>query len=501
MIEFAQNTALEPLLDHLKFDRRYVSSRSFDTFPDIAANEKSSVKRLLSELQHKFSDSADVAYLIESEVSSRTAELYRRANYDSLTHLPNRAHFHDILENLIQGTTQKESVFSLLFLDLDGFKTVNDTQGHHIGDELLRHVSGRLISSVREEDVVSRLGGDEFVILLAETEDRAEVEDICQRIINEVSRPYLFEGQEVRTSTSIGVSMFPQDSRLASELIETADEALYVSKSKGKQTFRFYNDVKQEVPTHKHVIQAKFDAAVLNAEFAPYVEPQIDLKQNRVVGGYVSMEWLTAENGQQALESWQHLLKESHSEASMSLWLLDSACFYLNQWLKVDAEFVVTVPVLEGLWRQKGFLELLNQRVNQYGIPSSQLQLAFSLKSFETFDQDLKACLQGLSDQGYQLTLTGLGGQAFNFAMLVGLNIQEFKFDEVWLHEQLETTSGQQWIQALIQMAKSLDSCMIATGITSESHVKKLTESGCTLGQGVYWSAPIEAAEFKQLMV
>lgn len=500
MIEFAQNTALEPLLDHLKLDRRFASSRSFETFPDIAANEKSSVKRLLSELQHKFSDSADAAYLIEAEVSSRTAELYRRANYDSLTHLPNRAHFHDILENLIQGSVQKESVFSLLFLDLDGFKTVNDGQGHHIGDELLRHVSGRLVSSVRENDVVSRLGGDEFIILLAETENRAEVEDICQRIINEVSRPYWFDGQEVRTSTSIGISMFPQDSKLASELIETADEALYVSKSKGKQTFRFYSDVQEEVPAHKHIIQAEFDAAVLKGEFISSVEPQVDLKQNRVVGGYVSIEWQTATKERKALEAWQHLLKNSRSEASMGLWLLDSACFYLKQWLKVDAEFVVTVPVMEGLWRKEGFLELLNQRVNQYGIPSTQLQLAFSLKSFETFDQDLRDCLQGLSDQGYQLTLTGLGGQAFNFAMLVGLNIQEFKFDEVWLHEQLETGSGQQWIQALIQMAKSLDACMIATGITSENQVQSLTEWGCTLGQGAYWSAPIEAAEFKQLM-
>lgn len=501
MIEFAHNMHLEPLLDHLKLDRRFASSRSVDAFPDITVDEKSSVKRLLSELQHKFSDSADVAYLIESEVSSRTAELYRRANYDSLTHLPNRAHFHDILENLIQRSAQKESVFSLLFLDLDGFKSVNDKQGHHIGDELLRHVSGRLISSVREGDVVSRLGGDEFVILLSETEDRAEVEDICQRIIDEVSRPYWFEGQEVRTSTSIGISMYPQDSNLASELIETADEALYVSKSKGKQTFRFYSDVQQEVPAHKHIIQAKFDAAVLNGEFVSSVEPQIDLKQNRVVGGYVSIEWQTAEKEQKSLESWQSLLKHSGSEASMGLWLLDSACFYLKQWLKVDAEFVVTVPVMEALWRQEGFLECLNQRVNQYGIPASQLQLAFSLKQFETFDQELRNRLQNLSDQGYQLTLTGLGGQAFNFAMLVGLNIQEFKFDEVWLHEQLDVNSGQQWIQALIQMAKSLDACMIATGISSETQAQNLTEWGCTLGQGSYWSGPIEAAEFKQLMV
>lgn len=501
MIEFAQNTTLEPLLDHLKFDRRMTSPQKFESFPDIAANEKSSVKRLLSELQHKFSDSVDVAYLIESEVSSRTADLYRRANYDSLTHLPNRAHLHDILENMIQGTEHKGSVFSLLFLDLDGFKAVNDTQGHHIGDELLRHVSGRLISSVREGDIVSRLGGDEFVVLLAETENQTEVEDVCQRIINEVSRPYWFEGQEVRTSTSIGVSMFPQDSKLASELIETADEALYVSKSKGKRTFRFYNDVKQEVPAHKHIIQARFDAAVLNSEFATYVEPQIDLKENRVVGGHLSIEWQTADENQQSLESWQHLLAGNPAESSISLWLLDSACFYLKQWLKVDAEFVVTVPIMEGLWRQEDFAELLNQRVKQYGIPSSQLQLAFSLKSFDVFDQGLRDCLQQLSDQGYQLTLTGLGGQSFNFSMLVGLNIQEFKFDEVWLHEQLETRSGQQWIKALIQMAKSLDACMIATGIISESQVQNLTEWGCTLGQGAYWSAPIEAAEFKQLMI
>ncbi len=236
MTQLAHNLTQEPRLEQLKTERR---SKKAPGEPELwgteSTDDKANFHRLLGELQSRFSDSVDVAYLIESEVNQRTADLYRKANYDSLTHLPNRGYFHDILDKLVQGATEKDTIFSLLFLDLDGFKQVNDTLGHHIGDELLRYVSGRLVSSVRDGDIVSRLGGDEFVILLSDVSSREDIEVICNRIVTEISRPYWFDGVEVLTSTSIGVSQFPQDSKLSSELIEQADEALYVAKSKGKK--------------------------------------------------------------------------------------------------------------------------------------------------------------------------------------------------------------------------------------------------------------------------
>lgn len=501
MTQLAHNLIQEPRLEQLQEERRSKKA-AFD--PALSETEsrddRTNVHRLLGELQTRFSDSVDVAYLIESEVSHRTADLYRKANYDSLTHLPNRSYFHDILDKLVQGATEKDTLFSLLFLDLDGFKQVNDTLGHHVGDELLRYVSGRLVSSVREGDIVSRLGGDEFVILLSDVESRDEIEIICNRIVTEISRPYWFNGVEVLTSTSIGVSQFPQDSKLSSELIEQADEALYVAKSKGKKTFRFYDDVKFEVPAKLHEQQQVFDEAIQKSQFQTYVEPQIDLKQSRIVGGYMTLEWVKEDGSREPYEAWQTLLKNSGYEEILGMWLLDTACFYLNQWSKCDAELVVTVPVMDALWQKDDFLTMLLQRLVRYGITANQLQLAFAMEKFDQFDGQLVEKLQDLSEAGFQMTLTGLGAMPLNLPVLSGLNVQEFKFDQAWLKAQMASAAGQKWVQALIQMGKGLDACMIATGLDDESEAMALKEWGCSLGQGPYWTQPIDSKEFEQLL-
>lgn len=501
MTQLAHNLTQEPRLEQLKTERR---SKKAPGEPELwgaeSTDDKANFHRLLGELQSRFSDSVDVAYLIESEVNQRTADLYRKANYDSLTHLPNRGYFHDILDKLVQGATEKDTIFSLLFLDLDGFKQVNDTLGHHIGDELLRYVSGRLVSSVRDGDIVSRLGGDEFVILLSDVSSREDIEVICNRIVTEISRPYWFDGVEVLTSTSIGVSQFPQDSKLSSELIEQADEALYVAKSKGKKTFRFYDDVKFEVPVKSHELQQAFEDAIQASQFQTYVEPQIDLKQSRIVGGYISLEWVKADGSRQPFEDWQVLLKNSGYEETLGLWLLDTACFYLRQWSQCDAELVVTVPVLDALWQKDDFLTLLLQRLVQYGITANQLQLAFAMDKFDQFDGQLVEKLKELSEAGFQMTLTGLGATPLNLPVLSGLNVQEFKFDQAWLKTQMASAAGRKWIQALIQMGQGLDACMIATGLDEESEAVALKQWGCSLGQGPYWTQPIDAQSFEQLL-
>lgn len=460
-----------------------------------AENQSAQVKRLMAKLQHRFSDSADVAYLIESEVNQRTTELVRRANYDSLTHLPNRAYFHDILENLIQRSKQDKLPFSLLFLDLDGFKVVNDTLGHHVGDELLRHVSGRLVASVREGDIVSRLGGDEFVILLAELNHRAEIEVICQRIIKEITKPYWFDGQEVRTSTSIGIASFPDDTTLSSELIERADQALYISKTCGKQTFRFYDDVQATLQSSSHKTLEVFEKALQSGSFDLEIEPQIDLKQQRIVGGMIKPVWLVGEHEKLAISEWRSLLAQSGKGLSLATWLLDSGCFFAKQWTEQQDEFVVTVPILDALAAKAELVSILLQKLQQFDLMPSQCQFAFSLQQLSTVD-GLSSRLADLSEQGGLITLTGIGGTPLDLSGLACLSVQEFKFDGDWLGQAMTTESGRKWVQALIQMGKSLDICLIATQVASEDEARLLSQWGCQLGQGEYWATPESCGSF-----
>lgn len=500
------DASLERLTKESRLAHEQVNRLDRDDQDSLQAKlEMGNVKHLLSDLRYKFSGrQQDVENLIEAEVKARTEDLYRKAHFDALTHLPNRGYFHDMMEQMVQRATETETSFTLLFLDLDGFKKVNDTLGHHIGDELLRHAAARLVSSLRENDVVARLGGDEFVALLTDSEDSREIiESICKRMINEISRLYYFDGHEVQISTSIGVSRFPHDGRIASELSENADKALYVAKKLGKKQFRFYEDAETSpdflAEQRESDIRDALELAVNNNELISCVQPQIDLKENRIVGGCLSIAWQNPFYETFSATEWVDRLEEMPWAESVADWLLDTACHYLKDWQVLDPEFVVTLPIMKPLWNASLFNKL-EQTVARNDIPKNQLQLSFSLKGLQQEGLAMQSLLQELTTAGYQLTLADVGSQPLDLNFLTGLSIQEFRFDPIWLDQQMQSEQGQQWVKAIIQMVQSLDACMIASGVHSEQQAQSLKQWGCAYGQGIYWSERIETESFKTLI-
>lgn len=462
---------------------------------------KVDVKHLLSDLQYRFSGRQhDTETLIEQEVKSRTEDLYRKAHFDLLTHLPNRAHFQELMEQVMHRASENNTSFTLLFLDLDGFKKVNDTMGHHVGDDLLRHVGARLVSSLREDDIVGRFGGDEFVVLLTDSDDEREtIERICQRIIDEVSRFYFFDGSEVRISTSIGVSRFPEDGRIASELSENADKALYVAKHQGKKQFRFYHDAMEVQPAPAKKIDVALEQAIDKNEIFTRVQPQIDLKRNQIVGGCLTAFWQSAHFKHISKSDWFELLQTTSWAKSAALWMIDSGCYYLKQWQQKNSEFVVTVPVMKALW-QENLIHLLDCHLEKYGVSKAQLQLSFSLRALNDMDDSLLYQLKSLGNAGYQLTFTDLGASPLDLNFLSELQVQELKFDRDWLKQQMKSKNGRQWVNAIIQMAISLDASIIATGIETDEELDQLRAWGCTYGQGPYWSECLPSHQFEQLL-
>ncbi len=482
----------------LQSDRGRVSRKNH-----VAAEteEKFSVKNMMSSLQERFSNTGDISSeiedLVEAQVQFRTRDLFRQANYDALTHLPNRTYFHTTLEKLIIHAQEKDNEFALLFLDLDGFKTVNDTLGHSAGDELLRNVSARLVSAVRDGDIISRLGGDEFVVLLADVTDKEIIKSVNSRIIREVSRPYWINGNEVKISTSIGVARYPFDAKSSTELVERADQALYVSKNAGKSMANFYQDVQGEVNLSHSELVDLLNNAVTNGEIEAVFEPQIDLSSNAVVGASVTAKWNSPEMEGPYLVSWSDLLNESTLATAVGAWLIDSGLYYLQQWQTQKDEMIIAIPVVDKLWQTQNFVEFMNQRMAQYGILTSQVQLEFTAKSlFE--NEMLRTVLDDLTVAGYQVTISDIGKQSLDLSMLALINLSELKLDRDWLYESMQTERGQKWAQALINMAKKLDLCVIATGVTDAKQADTYRKMGCSMGQGMNWSAPIEPQAFTQ---
>lgn len=461
-----------------------------------------SVKKILRALQGRFSHTGDmpheIAEMVETQVQLRTRELFRQANYDALTHLPNRAYFYRTLEQLVTNAKESGTEFTLLFLDLDGFKKINDTLGHSSGDELLRNVGARLIAAVREGDIVSRLGGDEFVVLLAGLTDRELTETICKRVILEVSRPYWIHKNEVNISTSIGVASYPEDAKSSAELVENSDRALYVSKSSGRGTYRFYTDIIIDVERNTEDPAISLEAAINVDAIELRFEAQIDLTTQEIVGASVNALWQATTIESLYLPDWTEALEQSGYGGSVGVWLIDSGLFYLQQWQAVNNELVMSVPVLESVWRTENMVQFMDHRFATFDVKASQVQLEFSLQAIG--DPGLQRTLQALSDAGYQITLTDVGKIPLDLAQLMSLNVQEIKLDRAWLQHALETETGQKWVKAVVQMAKTLDVCVIATGLETKAQAIMLHEMGCVMGQGAAWPTPLSASEYYQAL-
>ncbi|WP_178862738.1 putative bifunctional diguanylate cyclase/phosphodiesterase [Thiomicrorhabdus cannonii] len=462
--------------------------------------KRTDIKQVMESLQSRFSHTddmpEDIARLVEAQVQLRTRDLFVQANYDALTHLPNRAYFSETLEKVLERAQKAHSKFSLLFLDLDGFKEVNDTLGHQAGDELLQHVAARLVSSVREGDIVSRRGGDEFVILLTDLASREDIASLCQRIIREVSRPYWLSQHEANVSTSMGVAIYPQDGKTVSELLENSDAALYASKTAGRRTYRFYTEIMNEVGLKSHEFREELGVAIENGEIELSFEPQVELATGQIAGASLTALWHNAHLESPALSSWSNILLKSGWSQSMATWLLDSALYYLQRWQSAQSDLVVSVPVLDSLWLHQDLPAFLDTRLQAYHVSREQLQLEFSMASLQSGDSKLQQTLQALGEAGYLITLTDVGAYPLDLALLSTLKINEIKLDKAWLQQSLQTKSGQAWLQALIMMAKSLDICVIAAGVDSAEQSRQLRTMGCLMAQGSQWAKPMSAERF-----
>jgi diguanylate cyclase (GGDEF)-like protein len=491
------------LLDEIERSR---TQQMIDRSPLKKDNDATQLLRTLQErfsyvedsvtLPDTASISNEIDALIEEKVAQRTQTLFRQANYDDLTHLPNRAYFNTTLETLIIDAKQSEGEFTLLFLDLDGFKNINDTFGHHAGDELLRNVSARVISAVREGDIVSRLGGDEFVVLLAGELTRDEIEGICTRIISEVRRSYWIDQNDIQISTSIGVARYPMDAISSRELVEKSDKALYASKDSGRNTYRFYSDLLAcEMQSDCNPVD-RLKKALEQGQVNICFEPQVDLVTQKVVGSSVTALWMESRTETPYLNDWMNVLNQSCWACSTGTWLVDSGLYYLQQWQVLNDELVISIPIVPALCQAEDMVAFMDARLVEYQVNMSQVQLAFSMQSM--LDESVQCQMKALSKAGYQICLTEVGKAPLDIALLSELSIQKIKLDAVWLKKSLLTPTGQKCVKAMVQMAAVLGAEVIATGVESQAEVDQLLSMDCLIGQGVFWALPLEADGFYQ---
>lgn len=443
-----------------------------------------STEAVLNQLKSRFSTAADqsIQSLLEAKVQGGQSssavvdvekqQLFRKAHYDALTHLPNRAYFDEVLEALLISSHHEESHFSLLFLDLDGFKAVNDQLGHRMGDELLRHVAARLIFSLRDEDWVFRLGGDEFVALIPETSDKEVIEVVANRIISEVSRDYWLSGKPVKISTSVGVARFPEEGRSASELIEHADQALYVAKEQGKGRMVFY-DANYVSPYQKFVAEvADLERAIEAAELVSCHCEQLDSASSALEMLQLSVCWK-----QQALTAWQDKLEKSRYADQVGLWLLDSGFYRLKS---LDAAHCgkncqrVSLPLLPYLLKRQDLVEKMEQFIAHHQVETHEVVLQSPILDWESMGEECQKTVKALSDVGFTFMLEGVDDENFRLSTLQSDSIYSIQLSADWVLK-LKQKQDFEPLKTLIQMVHLLDKKVsLEEGVLEPSLLKEL---------------------------
>ncbi len=443
---------------------------------------------------------ASLSELVEAQVRARTEQLFRQANYDALTHLPNRAYFMQTVEQTLKSAESAEGNFALLFLDLDGFKPVNDTYGHGAGDELLRLVAARLVSSVRDYDFVSRLGGDEFVILLRDVVDQEIIETISKRLIQEVSRPYWVDGRAVHVSTSVGITEYPRDGKTVSQLMERADQALYVAKKRGRKQFCFYKDVQQLPDAAPDKLQTRFEVDVEHNKFAIHFRPIMTLRDEQCIGAHLNVQWQDAPISPAWYEDWRHLLHRSQWSVSMGLWMIDSAAWHRSRWRNVPDDFFVSVPLDMALLLEDRLDTLLLDRIGTYGVSPRHLELRIELETLYKLDQKAIQCAHALKDAGFRLRFTGVGDQSLEPHLLTRTPLEAAALSGRWIGQQLTRPDGARWIRALITLVASLEATVHVDDIPDDDQRRLLARLGAHTGEGAAWQSWVHDEAFARFL-
>ena len=429
-------------------------------------------------------------------------EIHHLAYYDPLCQLPNRRLLLDRLRQAVAASARNHSGGALLFIDLDNFKTLNDTKGHGIGDLLLVEVAERLQSCVREGDTLSRFGGDEFVLLLEDlSEDRAhaaiQARGVGEKVLEVLSRPYFLKGNEFHSSSSMGITLFNNYRDEIDDLLKQADTAMYEAKKSGRNTLRFFDPVMQEELEARARLENGLRNALSNGEFRPYYQTQIS-HTGHIVGAEVLLRWIHPERGLISPMQFIPLAEETGLILPIGYWVLEQACRQLKRW-EADPhtqELQLAVNVSGRQFRQADFVERVKKIIDRAGINPCLLKLELTESTVLDNVADTTDKMQSLRKIGIGFSLDDFGTGYSSLAYLTRLPLNQLKIDKSFVHNVASNSSDAAIIQTIIGMAANLGMEVIAEGVETQEQRDALEYMGCMLYQGYLYGKPVPLEEF-----
>jgi diguanylate cyclase (GGDEF)-like protein len=427
-------------------------------------------------------------------------DLEYQAFHDSLTGLPNRALLLDRIDQAILHAKRNDSLLAVLFLDLDNFKQINDSFGHSVGDTVLVSISGKLKKILREMDTIARLGGDEFTILLTEFDKIEEIDEITAKLFEFIRQPLLIKGSELFVTTSIGISVFPDDGVTPEILLRNADAAMYRAKEKGRNSFEFYTEDMTERALEKVHMIANLNRALEQDSFEVYYQPQYNIQTKKLIGLEALIRLHHAELGFISPEKFLPAAEESGLIMSLDRWVMRKGLEQMKRWNDEGLELGrlslnITMQQLD----QLDFLKFLTKLMKDTGCKGELIGFEITENQLMKNPERTIELLNRISELGIQISIDDFGTGYSSLAYLKKLPVDMLKIDREFIRDIPEDEDDVSIVKSIIALAKSMKIDVLAEGVETRQQLDFLENEGCGFIQGHYLSDPKPAAEIPGL--
>jgi diguanylate cyclase (GGDEF)-like protein/PAS domain S-box-containing protein len=438
---------------------------------------------------------------IQDELREQKNILDHQAHHDALTGLPNRVLFNDRLEQAIQTAKRKKTKFAVLFIDLDHFKEINDSLGHAVGDEILKTISNRLKENVRQEDTISRLGGDEFTVILEDLSLAQDASIIANKLLHTSEKSMNINDNILYVSSSIGISIYPDDGTSAQNLLKFADSAMYKAKNEGRNNFQYYDSSMTELAFERVFMETCLRDALKNEEFVVHYQPQVDGCTSKLIGMEALVRWQHPTMGLISPAKFIPLAETTGLIVELDRIVMKIAMTQITKWYEDGlSPGVLAMNLSIKQLKKTDFIEIFEQLMKETKCKAEWIELEVTESQIMTNPDEAINVLTRISDLGIELAVDDFGTGYSSLSYLKKLPIDKLKIDQTFVRDLPDDEEDAGITQAIIALAKALNLKVIAEGVETKEQKDFIVENGCDNIQGYFYSKPIPANEFEIIL-
>ncbi len=448
-----------------------------------------------------------------TQMKQAEEEIRYLAFYDSLTGLANRTLFLNRLNSVLEHSKRKKQSFALLFMDIDQFKQINDTMGHHAGDILLKNTADMIKQSIRRVDtvaitsteephtLVARHGGDEFVLILSDIASPESAAIAARRLIAAIPQKQVIDGQEISVSASIGISVFPEDGQEANALLKHADIAMYHAKKNGGNNYQFFKKSLNRAVLSRFTLEQDMKSAIANKEFSLHFQPQLHFLNRGIMGAEALIRWNHPKKGFMPPDKFIPIAEESGLILDINKWVIEEACRQNRIWKDKGLHPVRIALNLSGYkLAEQNIVQLLEQNLKKHSLPGDAIEVEVTENVLMRDTEAIVETLLGIKNLGIKVAIDDFGTGYSSLSYLTSFHVDVIKIDRSFVMHCSDKEKNRVIIKAIIAMGHSLGMKIVAEGIETEEQFRLLKEYGCDEYQGNYFSPPIPAIKFEKLI-